>query len=128
MLFCTVKLNDLHPLSFHILTYEAETLLIKVALKLRVDLFTKTRYTFGSQVEQLTICSSLGSTPDAYTSVPHSLSLLLSCFFTALFNKDKNNLKKAVCSFFLFLMMMNYEFSITSNRCLCLSSTYSASP
>lgn len=79
MLFCTIKLNDLHPLSFHILTYEPEALLIKVALKLRVDLFTKTRYTFGSQVEQVTICQkikcgALGSTldrPFAYMSVPH---------------------------------------------------------
>lgn len=76
MLFCTIKLNDLHPLSFHILTYEPEALLIEVALKLRVDLFTKTRYTFGSQVEQVTKikCGALGSTPDwpfAYTSVPH---------------------------------------------------------
>lgn len=35
---CTIELYDLHPLSFHVLTYEAETLLLKVMLQLRVHL------------------------------------------------------------------------------------------
>lgn len=35
----TVQLDDLHPLSFHILAYKAKAFVFKVALQVRIDLY-----------------------------------------------------------------------------------------
>lgn len=36
--FRTIQLDDLHPLSLHVLTHEAEALVFKVTLEFRVNL------------------------------------------------------------------------------------------